>query len=114
MQVPSMRVSKREPISWASCGVIFLPRKLATCGLHRQHRSAGKLFIQGLEGLGGAKDKIEGIFHLHQAPVVALVEGLQDRAAQLSVTVEHLMQLLGLERIRKRLRPPPVGCVTVS
>ena len=26
MQAPSMRVSKREPISWASCGVIFLPR----------------------------------------------------------------------------------------
>ena len=26
-----MRVAKRLPISWASCGVIFLPRKLATC-----------------------------------------------------------------------------------
>ena len=77
-------------------------------GLHRQHRLAGKVFIQGLEGLGGAKDKIEGVLHLHQAPVVALVEGLQDRAAQLSVTVERLMQLLGLERIRKRLCPPPV------
>src|SRR5271165_5935380 len=56
-------------------------------GLDRQHRLAGKLFMQGLERLGGAKDKIEGILHLHQAPVVALVEGFQDRAAQLSVTV---------------------------
>ncbi|TMQ74369.1 hypothetical protein ACCUM_1901 [Candidatus Accumulibacter phosphatis] len=26
-----MRVAKRLPISCASCGVIFLPRKLATC-----------------------------------------------------------------------------------
>lgn len=77
-------------------------------GLHRQHRLAGKPFIQGLEGLSGAKDKIEGILHLHQAPVVALVEGLQDRAAHLGVTVEHLMQLLGFERIRERLRSPPV------
>jgi hypothetical protein len=33
-------------------------------GLHRQLRLAGKLFIQGLAGLGGAKDKIEGILHL--------------------------------------------------
>jgi hypothetical protein len=32
MQRPSMRVDKREPISWASVGVIFLPRKPATRG----------------------------------------------------------------------------------
>ena len=31
MQVPSMRVLSREPISAASCGPSFLPRKVATC-----------------------------------------------------------------------------------
>ena len=32
MQRPSMRVDSREPISWASVGVTYLPKKPATRG----------------------------------------------------------------------------------
>src|SRR5213594_4370372 len=71
MQVPSMRVAKRLPSSWASCGVIFLPRKLATCSADRQHGLARQLLIQRLEGRFRAKDQVGGILHLHQAPVIS-------------------------------------------
>ena len=51
MQVPSMRVLSREPISAASCGVIFLPRKVATCSaLTDKHRLAGELLVQRSAG----------------------------------------------------------------
>ena len=104
-----MRVSKREPISWASCGVIFLLKKARhVLGLHRQHRLAGKLFVERLERLGGAKHEVRGILHLHQAPVIALIKGVHDRTAQLGEAIENPMQLLGRERIGEGLRPLPV------
>src|SRR5579885_2474329 len=76
--------------------------------LDGQHRLARELLIERGQGLARAKHQIRGVLSLHEAPVIALAEGLLDRAAQAGVTIEHPMQLLGLEGIGELLRHLPV------
>jgi len=60
--------------------------------LHAQHRLPRELLIQRPERGGGAEHQIGGIFHLHQAPVIGLLEHVLHRAAQRRIAIEHKVQ----------------------
>ncbi len=109
MQVPSMRgLETRADFLGKLRRDLLAEKARHVLGLHRQHRLAGKLFIKRLERRGGAKHKVDGILHLRQAPVIALIKGVHDRTAQLGEAIENPMQLFGRERIGEGLRPLPV------
>src|SRR5579885_2976780 len=76
--------------------------------LDGQHRLARELLIERGQGLARAKHQIRGVLSLHEAPVIALAEGLLDRAAQAGVASEHPVQLLGLEGVGELLGRLPI------
>jgi hypothetical protein len=53
------------------------------------------LVIEWTEHGRRTEHHIGGIFHLYQAPVVALAEDVQHQAALRGIAVEHTMQFVG-------------------
>jgi hypothetical protein len=104
MQVPSMRVENCEPISWASCGGDLAAEEGGDLlGLDAQHRLAGELLVERRQRRRRAEHQIGRVFHLHQAPMVGLAEGVEHRAALPGIAVEHAVQAVGRELVGQSL-----------
>ena len=105
-----MRVAKRLPISSRELGRELLAQETRhLLGLDREHRLAREALIHGRERGLGAKHQVHGVLHLHQAPVVALSEGIEHRTEAPGVAIQPAVQLIGGERIGDGLRALDVG-----
>jgi hypothetical protein len=68
MQVPSMRVANRLPISWASCGGKGLAQEADhLLGLDGENGLPGELLVERPQGGRRAEHQVGGVFDLHQA-----------------------------------------------
>ncbi len=77
-------------------------------GLDAQHRLTGELLVERRQRGCRAEHQVGRVFHLHQAPMVGLPEGVEHRAALPGIAVEHAMQAVGRELVGQSLGARPV------
>lgn len=68
-------------------------------GLDDVHRGAHDGLVEGLEAGLAAEHHVGGVFHLHEAPVVAGAKATEHRAEALRPSVEVLVEGVGVEGI---------------
>ena len=74
-------------------------------GLHRVDGGPDQIFVQRLEILSVSKHDIGGVFHLHQAPMVAAAEVTDHRAVDRVQLLQETMQRASLQPIGELLGP---------
>ena len=73
-------------------------------GLDDVHRGAHDGLVEGLELGLAAEHRVGGVFHLHEAPVVAGAKVTEHRAEALCPAVQVLVDGMGVERTGNLLR----------
>jgi hypothetical protein len=105
----SYSLSEQEANRCLMQGELLGQERCDLLGLDRQHRLASELLVQRVQDGVALEDQIGRVLRLHDAPVVALLEDIEDRAAQPGVAVEVPMQQLRIQRIGELLRALEVG-----
>ena len=74
-----------------------------------QHRPTRQRVVQRHQSMLAAKHQVGGVFHLADAPVIALLEYVKYRAQPLRIAIKAAMQHIGTEGVGERLRAWQVG-----